>query len=170
MPGSIGGLRHRERLGLHRDRLRILGMVQVEMETSPVPLSGMANVLRLLAFGNLLLAVGLSAVSYFWTHLAIPQPYDGRTTPVVAAAYGFGSFGFLMAAVAFWSASSEVRYVRPDLTLPQEDLAAVRFSEVRPRLSATLARHRGDVRALPGFVRSLSRRAVRGSLSIGAVH
>ena len=95
------------------------------METSPVPLSGMANVLRLFALGNLLLAVGLSAVSYFWTHLAISQPYDGRTTPVAAAAYGFEFFGFLMAAVAFWSASSEVRSVRPDLSLPEEDLAAV---------------------------------------------
>jgi hypothetical protein len=87
------------------------------METTSVSLSGMANVLKLFGVGNLLLAIGLSALSYFWTHLAITQPYDGRTTPVAAASYGFEFFGFLLAAIAFWGASSEVRSIRPNLPL-----------------------------------------------------
>jgi hypothetical protein len=87
------------------------------METSSVPLSGIANALRLFGVGNLFLAVGLSAISYFWTHLAITQPYDGRTTPVAAASYGFEFFGFLLAAIAFWGASSEVRSTRTNLPL-----------------------------------------------------
>jgi len=95
------------------------------MDTSPVPLSGMDNVLRLFALGTLLLAVGLSAVSYYWIHLAISQLYDGRTTPVAVAAYGFQCFGFLMAAVAFWSASSKVRSVRHDVQLSEKDPAEV---------------------------------------------
>jgi hypothetical protein len=95
------------------------------IETSRVSLAGMANVLRLFAVGNLLLAVGLSAISYFWTHLAISRQYNGRTTPVTAASYGLEFFGFLLAAIAFWGASSEVRSSLADLSLSEEDLAAV---------------------------------------------
>jgi len=75
--------------------------------------------------GILLLAVGVSAVSYFWTHLAISLPYNGRTTPVAAASYGLEFFGFLLAAIAFWGASSEVRSPLADQSLSEEDLAAV---------------------------------------------
>ena len=95
------------------------------MDTSPVPLAGMANVLRLFALGTLLLAVGLSAVSYHWIHQAISQPFDGRTTPVAAAAYGLECFGFLVVSAAFGTASSRVRSVRPDEPVPEQDLAAV---------------------------------------------
>lgn len=95
------------------------------MENSRVSLSGMSNVLRLFAVGNLLLAVGLSAVGYFWTHLAISLPYNGRTTPVAAASYGLECFGFLLAAIAFWGASSEVRSALGDESMPEDDLVAV---------------------------------------------
>jgi hypothetical protein len=95
------------------------------METSPVSLTGMSNVLRLFAVGNLLLAVGLSVISYFWTHLAISLPYNGRTTPVAAASYGMECFGFLLAATAFWGASSEVRSPLGDGSMSEDDLVAV---------------------------------------------
>lgn len=94
------------------------------IETSHVSLAGMANVLRLFALGNLLLAVGLSVVSYYWTHLAISLPYNGRTTPVLAASYALECFGFLLAAIAFWGASSEVRSPLADRSLPEGDLVA----------------------------------------------
>jgi hypothetical protein len=94
------------------------------METSPVPLSGMDKVLNIFSVGYLLLAVGLSALGYHYAHQALSQPYDGRTGPVIATAYGLECFGFLVVAVAFWSASSVVRTVRPDRSLPDEALAA----------------------------------------------
>jgi hypothetical protein len=95
------------------------------IESSQMSLAGLATVLRLFAFGNLLLAVSLSVVGYFWTHLAISQPYNGRTTPVAAASYGLECFGFLLAASAFWGASSEVRAPLADQPLSEEDPALV---------------------------------------------
>ena len=82
------------------------------IESSPVPLTGMARVLRLFAVGNLFLAVGLAAVSYYWSNRAVTLPYDGLTPIVAAASYGLEFVGFLLAAVAFWGASSEVHSAR----------------------------------------------------------
>jgi hypothetical protein len=95
------------------------------IETSHVSLAGLATVLRLFAVGILLLAVSLSVVSYFWTHLAVSLPYNGRTTPVAAASYGLECFGFLLAAIAFWGASSEVRSPLANQSLSEEDPALV---------------------------------------------
>jgi hypothetical protein len=94
------------------------------IERSRVPLNGMTRALRLFALGSLCLAAGLAAVGYYLSNLAVTQPYDGRTTPVAAASYGFEFFGFLLAAVAFWGASSEVRAGRPDTPRPEEGLVA----------------------------------------------
>ena len=95
------------------------------IETSHVSLASLATVLRLFAVGNLLLAIGLSAITYFWTHSALSLPYNGRTTQVAAASYGLEFFGFLLAAISFWGASSEVRTPLPDQPLPEEDPALV---------------------------------------------
>jgi hypothetical protein len=95
------------------------------IETARASLRGLSNVLRLFALGNLLFAIALSAISYSWTHWAISLPYQGRTTPVAAASYSLECFGFLLAALAFWGASSEVRSPRTELPLPDEDLASV---------------------------------------------
>ena len=94
------------------------------IESSAVHLAGMARVLRLFAVGNLFLAVGLAAISYFWASQAVTQPYDGRSTIVSAAVYGFEFFGFLLAAIAFWDASSEVHSSHPRLSLPEGELVA----------------------------------------------
>ena len=48
-------------------------------------LAGMTGVLRLFALGNVCLALGLAAISYYWSNLACARPYDGRTTIVAAA-------------------------------------------------------------------------------------
>jgi hypothetical protein len=95
------------------------------IETSHVSLAGLATVLRLFAVGILLLAVSLSVVTYFWTHLAVSVPYNGRTTPVAATSYGLECFGFLLAAIAFWGASLEVRSPLADHSLSEEDPALV---------------------------------------------
>jgi hypothetical protein len=88
-------------------------------ERSNAFMAGMTRVLRLFALGNLCLAAGLGAICYFWSNLAVTEPYDGRTTPLGAASYGCEAFGFLLAAIAFWSAASEVRAVRA--VLPSSD-------------------------------------------------
>ena len=93
------------------------------IEGSHFPLTGMTRALRLFALGNLCLAVGLTALSYYWSNQAVMNPYDGRTTPVAAASYGFEFFGFLLAAIAFWGAASEVCAARPNLSLPEEEFA-----------------------------------------------
>ncbi len=95
------------------------------IETSRASLSGLGNVLRLFALGNLLLAIALGGLSCFWVHWAISQPYNGRTTPAIAASNGLQCFGFLLAAIAYWGASSEVRSPRAAQSLPEQDLVAV---------------------------------------------
>lgn len=92
------------------------------MESSPVQLGSLARVLRLFAVGNLLLALGLAAVGYFWASQAVTQPYDGRSTIVAAVTYGLEFLGFLMASIAFWDASAEVRTVGPELSAPEGEL------------------------------------------------
>jgi hypothetical protein len=94
------------------------------MENCPVPLTGMARALRLFSLGNLFLAAGLAAIGYYWSNHAVTQPYDGRTTPAAAASYGFEFFGFLLAAIAFWVAASQVHAARPELPLLEEGLVA----------------------------------------------
>jgi hypothetical protein len=95
------------------------------IEASPVSLGGLGKVLRFFAIGNLLLAVAVGGLGYFWVHWAISQPFDGRTTPVIAASNGLQSFGFLLAAIAFWGASSKVRSRRGAHSLREQDLVAV---------------------------------------------
>jgi hypothetical protein len=43
---------------------------------------------------------------------------------VVAVSYGFEFFGFLLAAIAFWGASSAVGAAPPSLPVTEEDLAS----------------------------------------------
>lgn len=93
------------------------------IEMSRVPLAGMTRVLRLFALGNLCLAVGVAAISYFESDQAVTQPYNGRTIIVAAVSYGFEFFGFMLAAIAFWGASSVVGAVLPSPSLPEEGLA-----------------------------------------------
>ena len=92
------------------------------IENSSISLAGMARVLKLFAVGNLFLALGLAAVSYYWANQAVTQPWDGRTRMVAAASYGFESFGFLLAVLAFWGASAEVRSARSGLSSPEGEL------------------------------------------------
>jgi hypothetical protein len=92
------------------------------IQGSLVQLSGLVNVLRLFAIANLLLAVGVGALGYFWSHEAVTQPYDGRSTIAAAMTYGFECIGFLLAAVAFWDASAHVRVVSPDFSAPEDEL------------------------------------------------
>ncbi len=94
------------------------------IERSRVPLGGMTRILRLFALGNLCLAVGLAAISYFESDQGITQPYHGRTTIVAATSYGLEFFGFLLAAIAFWGASSTVGSARPDRTVAEEGLVS----------------------------------------------
>jgi hypothetical protein len=103
------------------------------IESSPVLLAGMARVLRHFAVGNLFLALGLAAVSYYWANQAVTQPYDGRTTMVAAASNGFGFFGFLLAAFAFWGASSEVHSVGTGLSSPRGSWSRL-SNEIAPML------------------------------------
>ena len=91
------------------------------MERSRGPLAGMSRVLKLFALGNLCLAVGLAAISYFSSDQAVAQRYYGRTTVVAAMSYGFEFFGFLLAAIAFWGASSTVA-VLSGPAVPEEGL------------------------------------------------
>ncbi|MDR3650946.1 MAG: hypothetical protein P4L20_17785 [Acidimicrobiales bacterium] len=92
------------------------------IESSRVPLAGMSRVLKLFALGDFCLAVGLAAISYFSSDRAVTQRYDGRTTIVTAISYGFEFFGFLLAAVALWGASSTVGAVLPGPSVPEEVL------------------------------------------------
>jgi hypothetical protein len=92
------------------------------IERSRAPLAGMSRVLKLFALGNLCLAVGLAAISYFSSDQAVAQRYDGRTTIVTAVSYGFEFFGFLLAAIAFWGASSTVGGVLPGRSVRDEVL------------------------------------------------
>jgi hypothetical protein len=71
--------------------------------------SGMTRVLRLFAVANLVFAIGLVSVTYFWAHQAIVYPYDGRTSIGIPTAYGLQLFGFCIVSVAFWSAASVLR-------------------------------------------------------------
>lgn len=95
------------------------------MENCSVTLTGMTRALRLFALGNLFLAAGLGAIGYFWSNQAVTHPYDGRMTPAAAASYGLEFFGFLLAAMAFWGAASEVRTAHPDLPPPEVDLLPI---------------------------------------------
>jgi len=92
------------------------------IERSQHPLAGMTGVLRLFALGNLCLALGLAAISYYWSNLAFTRPYDGRTTIVAAASYGFESFGLLLGAIAYWGAASAVGAVPLSPSPPEESL------------------------------------------------
>ena len=92
------------------------------IERSRAPLAGMTRGLKLFALGNFCLAVGLAAISYYSSDQAVAQRYDGRTTIVAAMSYGFEFFGFLLAAIAFWGASSTVGAVLPGLSVPAEGL------------------------------------------------
>jgi hypothetical protein len=71
--------------------------------------SGMTRVLRLVAAANLIFAIGLVSVTYFWAHQAIVYPYDGRTSIGIPTAYGLQLFGFCIVSVAFWSSGSILR-------------------------------------------------------------
>ena len=93
------------------------------IERSRAQLAGLTRVLKLFALGNFCLAVGLAAISYFSSDQAVAQRYDGRTTVVAAMSYGFEFFGFMLAAIAFWGASSVVGAVLPSPSLPEEGLA-----------------------------------------------
>jgi hypothetical protein len=92
------------------------------VERSRVPLAGMTRVLRLFALGNLCLAVGVAAIGYFESDQAVTQPYDGRTMIVAAVSYGLEFLGFLLAAIAFWGASSTIGAVRPGPSVSEESL------------------------------------------------
>jgi hypothetical protein len=92
------------------------------IERSRVPMAGMSRVLRLFALGNFCLAVGFAAITYFSSDQAVAQRYDGRTTTVAAISYGLEFFGFLLAAIAFWGASSTGGAVRPGPSVPEEVL------------------------------------------------
>jgi hypothetical protein len=92
------------------------------IERSRVSLAGLTRVLRLFALGNLCLAVGVAAICYFESDQALNQPYDGRTMIVAAMSYGFEFFGFMLAAIAFWGASSVVGAVLPSPSVPEEGL------------------------------------------------
>jgi len=92
------------------------------IERSRSPLAGMSRVLKLFALGNLCLAVGLAAISYFSSDQAVARRYDGRTTIVIAVSYGFECFGFLLAAIAFWGASSTVGAVLRGPSVPEEGM------------------------------------------------
>jgi hypothetical protein len=83
------------------------------IERSRVPLAGMTRVLRLFALGDLCLAVAVAAICSFESDQAVTRPYDGRTMIVAAVSYGLEFFGFMLAAIAFWGASSVVGAVRP---------------------------------------------------------
>ena len=78
------------------------------LESTP-PGHGMTGVLRLFAVANLVFAVGLVWITYFWAHQAIVYPYDGRTTIGIPTAYGLQLFGFCLVSVAFLSAASVLR-------------------------------------------------------------
>jgi hypothetical protein len=82
----------------------------------------MTRILRLFALGNFCLGVGVAAISYFESDQAVTQPYDGRTLIVAALSYGLEFFGFLLAAIAFWGASSTVGAVLAGLSAPEEGL------------------------------------------------
>jgi hypothetical protein len=92
------------------------------MESSHIQLSGLSRVLRLFFVGNLLLAIGLAWVGYFWASRAVTQPYDGHFTIALAMTYGFEFFGFLLASIAFWDAAAVVRTNDPEQSALGGDL------------------------------------------------
>ena len=95
------------------------------IENSSISLAGLTRALRLFAVGNLCLAVGLAAVAYYWANQSVTQPWDGRARIVAAASYGLESFGFFLAAVAFWGASAEVHSARSGPSSPEAELVPI---------------------------------------------
>lgn len=92
------------------------------IESSGFPLPGMSRALRLFAVGNLCPAAGLAAVGYYWSRQAIAHPYDRHLVIVIASAYGFEFFGFLLVSAALWSAASEIHPDRVGASSPEDEL------------------------------------------------
>ena len=78
--------------------------------------TGLTRVFRLLACANLVFAIGLVSVTYYWVHEAISTPYDGKLSIAIPTTNGLQLFGFCLVSAGFWWAASVLGAARPDLT------------------------------------------------------
>jgi hypothetical protein len=76
------------------------------LETSLTSAPGLARVFRLFALANLVFAIGLVSVTYYWVHASISSPYDGKLSIAIPTTNGFQLFGFIFVSAGFWWAAS----------------------------------------------------------------
>lgn len=79
------------------------------IEDLPTTAAGLTKVLKLLGVANLVFAIGLVAVTYFWARRAVDLPYDGRLSIAIPTTDGLQLLGFCLVSVGFWSAASKLR-------------------------------------------------------------
>jgi hypothetical protein len=86
-------------------------------ETSVASGTGLSRAFRLFAVANLVFAIGLVSLTYYWAHVAISSPYDGKLSIAIPTTDGLQLFGFCLVSAGFWWAASVLGAgARPDLT------------------------------------------------------
>ena len=79
------------------------------IEGLPTPVTGLVKAIKLFGIANLVFAIGLVSVTYYWAHRVISLPYEGKVSIAIPTTNGLQLLGFCLVSVGFWSAASRLR-------------------------------------------------------------
>jgi hypothetical protein len=101
------------------------------LEVNRASVMGLGRVLRLFSIANLVFAIGMISVAYFWADRAINLPYDGRLSIAIPTTEGLQLFGFCLVSAGFWAAASRLgRDARQEPTSGESAAAGMTDLEV----------------------------------------